>query len=62
LGDIFEVILFCKEPATNQNPRRIATRPFFEVGCACGVNLALKVVALARQRLNAGVSLLFYVM
>jgi hypothetical protein len=28
---------------------------FFEVGCACGVAFALKLVSLARNRLNFGV-------
>ena len=40
----------CLYPAS-----RIATAPFFEVGCACGVTLVLKVASLARNRLILGI-------
>ncbi len=39
----------CLYPAT-----RIAILRFFEIGCACGVTLALKAIFLARNRVNFG--------
>jgi hypothetical protein len=35
---------------------RIATLPFFVIGCGCGLTLALKAVLLTRNRLNSSVS------
>jgi hypothetical protein len=39
---------------------RIATLPFFEADCACGVDFGLKVVLPARNRLIGGVGRLFW--
>jgi len=56
LTQILQVAIAFQRPAQQCYCTRIATRPFLEIGRACGGTLALKVFLLARNRVNSGVS------